>query len=64
MNVYSQAMRLASLYWFKSKVPKAPLPRKLESWDEFFRLMETINVPADFMADRQDMSPQERNIVS
>ncbi len=34
-----------------------------QSWAEFFDLMETISVPADFMAERpMNVPPQERDL--
>jgi len=39
----------------------AILPKKLGSWEEFFKLMEAIEVPEDFMTDRDNEPPQERD---
>jgi antitoxin VapB len=36
------------------------LSRKAESWQEFFELMKTVDVPEDFLADRKDTPPQTR----
>jgi antitoxin VapB len=36
------------------------LSRRPESWHDFFELMKTIDVPDDFLADRQDVQPQKR----
>ena len=35
------------------------LSRRSESWDKFFELMKSIDVPDDFLADRAD-SPQQK----
>jgi len=34
--------------------------RKPESWQDFFELMKTVDVPEDFLADRKDTPPQTR----
>jgi len=34
-----------------------------QSWQDFFDLMNTIDVPADFLVDRQDSPPQERDLL-
>jgi antitoxin VapB len=36
------------------------LSRRPESWETFFKLVETVDVPEDFLADRQDTPPQKR----
>jgi antitoxin VapB len=36
------------------------LSRRPDSWDSFFKLRLEADVPADFMADRQDEAPQKR----
>jgi len=38
------------------------LSRKPESWDDYFKLMETIEVPEDFMADRDKELPAARDL--
>jgi antitoxin VapB len=38
------------------------LSRRPDSWQCFFELMKTIDVPADFLADREDGPPQKRNL--
>ena len=38
------------------------LSRRPESWQDFFELMKTIDVPEDFLADRQDAPPQKRKL--
>jgi antitoxin VapB len=36
------------------------LSRRPESWKSFFALADEAGVPMDFMADRADYEPQER----
>lgn len=71
MNGRSQAVRLPSIFRFNCKeifIRKDPvsgdiiLSRKPESWDDFFELMETIDVPHDFMTDRDNELPPDRDI--
>jgi hypothetical protein len=39
------------------------LPTKPRSpWEEFFRLRDQVKVPADFMSDRGDNPPQQRDL--
>jgi len=68
-NGRSQAVRLPSEYRFEGSevyVRRDPttgdviLSRRPESWRDFFELMKTIDVPEDFLADRQDAPPQKR----
>ena len=65
----SQAVRLPAEYRFDGSevfVRRDPatgdviLSRRPNSWEDFFELMKTIDVPADFLADRDD--PQKRNV--
>ncbi len=69
MNGRSQAVRLPAVFRFDCKevfIRKDPvtgdiiLSRKPGSWDDFFKLMETIEVPEDFMADRDNDLPPDR----
>lgn len=71
MNGRSQAVRLPTVFRFDCKevfIRKEPdtgdiiLSRKPGSWDNFFKLMETINVPEDFMADRDNALPSDRDM--
>ena len=71
MNGRSQAVRLPAVFRFDCKevfIRKDSvsgdiiLSRKPESWDDFFELMETIEVPEDFMADRDNEVPSDRNL--
>lgn len=69
MNGRSQAVRLPSIYRFDCDeiyIRKDPesgdiiLSRKPGSWDEFFKLMDSIKVPKDFMEDRDnEISPEK-----
>jgi antitoxin VapB len=70
-NGRSQAVRLPAEYRFQGAevyVRRDPatgdviLSRRPESWQDFFELMKTIEVPNDFMADRDDAPPQKREL--
>ena len=70
-NGRSQAVRLPAEYRFQSSevyIRRDPasgdviLSRRPESWQDFFELMKTIDVPSDFLADRQDAPPQKRKL--
>jgi antitoxin VapB len=70
-NGRSQAVRLPAEYRFSGSevyVRHDPatgdviLSRRPDSWQEFFELMKTLNVPKDFMADRDDAPPQKREL--
>jgi len=70
MNGRSQAVRLPSSFRFDTEevyIRKDPttgdviLSKKPGTWEDFFQLLETIDVPDDFMTDRKDEPPQERN---
>jgi antitoxin VapB len=71
MNGRSQAVRLPAVFRFDCKevfIRKDSvsgdiiLSRKPESWDDFFELMKTIEVPEDFMAERDNELPPDRNL--
>ncbi|GAB3555008.1 AbrB/MazE/SpoVT family DNA-binding domain-containing protein [Noviherbaspirillum agri] len=71
MNGRSQAVRLPSNFRFNCDevyIRKDPatgdviLSRKPGSWDDFFKLVETVEVPKDFMANRDNEPPQERDL--
>lgn len=71
MNGRSQAVRLPSSFRFNCDevyIRKDPttgdviLSRKPGTWDDFFKLMDTIEVPDDFMRDRATDLPQERDL--
>ena len=70
-NGRSQAVRLPAEYRFQgsevyvrrdSATGDVILSRRPESWQDFFELMKTIEVPNDFMADRDDAPPQKREL--
>jgi antitoxin VapB len=71
MNGRSQAVRLPVNFRFDCDevyIRKDPetgdviISRKPGSWDDFFKLMETIDVPEDFMDERDNAIPQERDL--
>ncbi len=71
MNGRSQAVRLPAVFRFDCKevfIRKDPvngdiiLSRKPGSWDDFFKLMETIEIPEDFMADCDTELPPNRDL--
>lgn len=72
INGRSQAVRLPAAFRFDCKevyVKKDPisgdiiLSRKPESWESFFQLAQAMKkISADFMADRKDLPPQERDL--
>jgi antitoxin VapB len=70
-NGRSQAVRLPAEYRFQgsevyvrrdSTTGDVILSRRPDSWQDFFDLMKTIDVPNDFMADRDDAPPQKREL--
>ena len=70
-NGRSQAVRLPADFRFEGSevyVRRDPatgdviLSRRPESWKDFFALMKTIDVPEDFLSDRQDTPPQKRRL--
>jgi antitoxin VapB len=67
-NGRSQAVRLPAEYRFEGSsvyIRRDPvsgdviLSRRPESWQEFFELMNSVEVPDNFLADRQDRPPQK-----
>jgi len=71
MNGRSQAVRLPVNYRFDCDevfIRKDPdtgdvvISKKPGSWDDFFKLMETITVPDNFMTERDNEIPQERDL--
>jgi antitoxin VapB len=40
------------------------LSRKPSSWDDFFALTKTMQIPNDFMLNRDDSPPQERDFFN
>lgn len=70
-NGRSQAVRLPAEYRFEGSsvyIRRDPvsgdviLSRRPESWQEFFELMKSVEVPENFLADRQDRPPQKRDL--
>ena len=70
-NGRSQAVRLPADFRFEGgevfirqdeTTGDVILSRRPDSWDGFFKLRQEANVPAEFMADRQDEPPQKREL--
>jgi antitoxin VapB len=70
-NGRSQAVRLPSEYRFQGSevfIRRDPasgdvvLSRRPESWEDFFQLADTVDIPEAFMADRDDRPPQRRKL--
>lgn len=70
-NGRSQAVRLPAEFRFEgsevyvrrdSATGDVILSRRPESWQDFFDFIDTIEVPGDFMEDRQDAPPQKRKL--
>jgi len=70
-NGRSQAVRLLSEYRFEGSevyIRRDPytgdvvLSRRPESWEGFFELLKTIDVPQDFLLDRADAPSQKRDL--
>jgi antitoxin VapB len=71
LNGRSQAVRLPAEYRFHGSevfIRRDPatgdviLSRRPDSWDDFFELMKTIDVPDDFLTARADAPPQKRKL--
>ena len=71
VNGRSQAVRLPAAYRFDcnevfirkdKKTGDIILSRKPDSWNAFFDLLKKVEIPEDFMTDREDSSPQDRDI--
>jgi antitoxin VapB len=69
-NGRSQAVRLPAEFRFEGKEVfvrrdlesgDVILSRRPESWADFFEYMNTVDVPDDFLADRGDAAPQDRD---
>jgi antitoxin VapB len=70
-NGRSQAVRLPSEYRFEGSevfvrrdqaTGDVILSRRPESWKDLFALMNMVEVPKDFLADRKDTPPQKREL--
>jgi len=71
-NGRSQAVRLPADYRFEGsevyirrdqQTGDVILSRRPESWEDFFQLLKSIEVPEDFLTDRGDEPPQKRKIL-
>ena len=71
INGRSQAVRLPAAYRFNCtevfirrdlKTGDVILSPKPGTWDDFFDLLKKTKIPPDFMAERADSLPQEREI--
>ena len=71
MNGRSQAVRLPVNFRFDCEEVfirrdeisgDVVISEKPDSWDGFFELLESIEVPEDFMLDRDNDLPQERDL--
>ncbi len=70
-NGRSQAVRLPAEYRFEGSevyVRRDPrtgdviLSRRPESWQEFFELLKNVDIPGDFLSDRDQTPPQKRDL--
>jgi antitoxin VapB len=70
-NGRSQAVRLPAEYRFEGSevyVRRDPrtgdviLSRRPESWQDFFELLKKIDIPEDFLSDRDHTPPQKRDL--
>ena len=71
MNGRSQAVRLPVNYRFDCKevyIRRDPetgdvvISKKPGLWEDYFEMIDKINIPDDFMAERNNNAPQERNL--
>jgi len=65
----TQAVRLPAEYRFEGSsvyirrdaaTGDVVLSGRRPSWEQFFELIKTINIPDDFVSDRSDTPPQNR----
>ena len=70
-NGRSQAVRLPAEFRFEGdqvfihrdlETGDIILSRKPDSWQSYFELVKTLNIPQDFMQDRDDSLPQARDL--
>jgi len=70
-NGRSQAVRLPAQYRFEGSevyVRRDPqtgdviLSRRPESWQELFHLLDSLEIPEDFLTERDDRPPQKRKL--
>ena len=71
MNGRSQAVRLPVNYRFDCDevyIRRDPetgdviISKKPGSWDDFFKMMQEIEIPEDFMVERDNETPRERDL--
>ena len=71
MNGRSQAVRLPAIFRFDcdevfisrdENTGDVIISKKPGSWDDFFNMVESTDIPSDFMSKRDNESPQERDI--
>lgn len=71
INGRSQAVRLPAAFRFDGKevyIRQDPetgdviLSRKPDSWDGFFKAIEGVEVPEDFLTENRQQPPQERDL--
>ena len=71
MTGKSQAVRLPKAFRFQGEevyirrdqdTGEVVLSAKQNSWETFFQLADSVAIPADFMANREDLPAQERNV--
>jgi antitoxin VapB len=67
----SQAVRLPSAFRFAGKevfIRRDPdtgdviLSRRPGSWEDYFRFVDGLDLPRDFLSERDDGPPQERDL--
>ena len=70
-NGRSQAVRLPAEFRFEGNevyvrrdatTGDVILSRRPDSWQDFFDLVDSLDLPKDFMSDRGDAPPQKRKI--
>jgi antitoxin VapB len=70
-NGRSQAVRLPAEFRFPGSqvyVRRDPatgdviLSRRPDSWEDFFQLAESLDIPDDFLSNRRDSPPQKRKL--
>lgn len=70
-NGRSQAVRLPAEFRFEGeevfvrrdlKTGDVILSRRPDSWQSFFDLVDSLDIPEDFLAHRIDPPPQKRNL--
>ncbi len=71
MTGKSQAVRLPKEFRFQGAevfirrdqdTGEVVLSAKPNSWEAFFSLADSVEIPADFLADREGLPAQERNM--